>query len=356
MRTTSPPRITPCGSLGSPHEAEAVAQSELLVHVCAGEGIGLLPGGRRPPVLKPGVGHPADHLASHQQHRLDVLERVDPPHRDDLACVRRVGALGGRMDPVGDHADLRRVDPQAALPGGVRLGHRRDDVGGGVRGACQTQRQTGRDVPLARCHRRLADRGQIRLADVDAVLGEQHRCPVKRLVHDRGDRRPTRCRDVQQVAGRCRDRGRARYPVQRLVEPRRLDRVEYRRRRGVIMPLAQHVVERPQELLPAVAGAKLGADDLRKLTTANERLGQVGEIARPRHQSPEQPDRKRRAGPSFEARHAARRRFLRPELDRTQQAGIGRELKALAHPFAAGDDGQDLPLHLLQAADQHLAP
>ena len=108
----------------------------------------------------------------------------------------------------------------------------RDDVGGRVGHARQPAGQARRGE-AAPGRVAVARGGQVGLAHVDAVLGEDHRRAVQRLVHERGDRRPARGGHVQHVGvGRRRRRG-ARDPVERLVERRRLDEVERRRRAGL---------------------------------------------------------------------------------------------------------------------------
>ena len=170
---------------------------------------------------------------------------------------KRLGLLR-LADAVVDHVHLRRVDAHRDGPLRVRLGHGRDHVGGRVGGERESARQPRRDEALSG-RGPAAGRGEVALAHVHAVLGEQDRRPVQRLVHERRHGCPAGTGDVQQIGlGRRGARG-ASHPVKSLVERRGLDRVELGRLRGAVAALVEHLLQRAQEAAPSRAGCETPA-------------------------------------------------------------------------------------------------
>ena len=163
--------------------------------------------------------------------------------------------------------------------------------------------------------------GQIALAHVDAVLGEQHGRAVQRLVDERGDPGPAAhvtCRRSVSGVGRARGAG---HPVKSLIERGRLDRVELgrqdRHRRPV---LAQHLLQRMQEPLPPRRLRKAGRTPLGcagtrparppKLRGRRASRSACAPACPPARRWP-RPGRRRRGGgsigPEVDARRGARR-------------------------------------------------
>ena len=221
----------------------------------AGAAVVLLPPGHRAVVLEARVRDEGQRLGRHPQHGVDVLERVDAPDRDHGPRARGERRLRRWAQPVVEHEDLGRVDAEPHLPVRVGVGHRRDHVGrlvGHAREAAgQARRGEARAGRIA-----VARGGQVGLAHVDAVLGEDHRRAVQRLVDDRGDRRPSGRRHVQDVGVRRRGGRGPRHPVERLVQPRCLDEVERRRRAGLGRALGEDFAQGIEEGGPPAVGAK----------------------------------------------------------------------------------------------------
>ena len=74
---------------------------------------------------------------------------------------------------------IKYLDPacsmiEPALPLGIGLGDRGNDVRSGVDSPRHPEREPRRDMPIARPSRRCANRGQVGLANVYPVLGEQY--------------------------------------------------------------------------------------------------------------------------------------------------------------------------------------
>ncbi len=187
------------------------------------------------------------------------------------------------------------------------------------------------------------------------MLGQHHRRAVQRLVDDRGDRRPARGGHVQDVGLGRRHRGRARDPVERLVELRGLDEVERRRRPGLRDALGEHGLQRGRG-----TRSSRGRERNARRTSAGC-LRQASHASRTSAGSPSQPIRWRAsvAGSSASAvrppQRAAARDVLGPDLDPPDLAGVRRQrVERLA--LAGRDDRQHLPVELLEAADDQVAP
>ena len=211
------------------HEPEAVVEPEA-------RGAGPCTTGRRPPgramtARSRGTSRAGSASRTSTATRSIVCTSFSGSMRPIATTVRvsrrRLG-LVGLADAVVDHAGScpgRRPAPTRPASRWPR-----------TRGATTSARAVGGERETAREARRreaLAGRRtgcargrEVALAHVDAVLGEQDRRAVERLVHERGDRGPARGRDMQQVGLGGRGARGAGDPVKSLVERRGLDRVE----------------------------------------------------------------------------------------------------------------------------------
>ena len=245
--------------------------------------------------------------------------------------------------------------PEAHLPVGVGVGHRRDHVGRLVGHAREAARQPRRGE--ARAGRvAVARGGQVGLAHVDAVLGEDHRRAVQRLVDDRGDRRPAGGGHVQDVGVRRRGGRGARHPVQRLIEPRGLDEVEGRRRAGLGHALGEDLAQRTQERRPAAVRAKDAAYAGGVAPAPGPGRDDRVDVALPADEVAHQDGGQHLADAARGAARApALGQLLGPHLDAPDLAGVLGQLEG-RRPAVGGDDRQHLPVEPGQALDQQVTP
>ena len=245
--------------------------------------------------------------------------------------------------------------PKPDLPERVRVGDRRDDVGPGVGAAGEPACEPGGREPAAG-RAAVADRREVGLAHVDAVLGQHHRRAVQRLVHDGGDRRPAGGRDVQDV-GLGRRLGRAaRHPVERLVELRRLELVERRGRAGLRHALREHLAERGQEAVPGLARPERAPHPARVAPAPHQARREGARVAVPADQAAgEQRGQRMVRAAARQRRATAARQPLGPDLDRPQLARVPRQREAPRLSVGA-DDRQHVPVELVQAVDEQVAP
>ncbi len=151
-----------------------------------------------------------------------------------------------------------------------------------------------------------------------------------------------------------RHRGGAGDPVQRLVERRGLEQVHGGGRAGLLHALVEHIAQVSQEGRPAGLGLERAAHTGRGPAAAHERGDEGIRIAVPAHQLADENGRQTiRAG--LARAPAAPRQLLGPQLDRTDLAGVRRQLEDRG-PAVGGDDRHDLPVELAQPVDEQIAP
>ena len=232
----------------------------------------------------------------------------------------------------------------------------RDDVGARVGAAGQAAGEPRGGEAAAR-RAAVADRGEVGLAHVDAVLGQHHRRAVQRLVHERGDRRPAGGRHVaarpprapgrppcarpSRASGRGARRRAGRAPA--ACRPRR-------RARASTSPSAA------EEARPSRPGRAERAAHARRDGAGTTRTPSISASV-----SPFQPISSR-TSTAGSAGRAGRRDRPAPRGSRSDQTSIGpclarvrRQLEAARLPVR-GDDRQHDPVELGQAVHEQVAP
>ena len=300
-------------------------------------------------------------------HRLQILERVDPADRDQRGTSGREGrrAVGDGVDAVVDHADLRRIGRQRDLPALVELGDGQHLVGGLERGHRGPDREAAEQVAHRARHGRLR-LGDECLADEDSVLGQDEARPLACLGDDAEERGDARGGAVHDVGLERRQRQHGEQAPQDVQD---LDHVSHRRagvRGGVRPPLvgeglpdrlarerlvrvvALEEVGELEEGVEQLVGRRLGAQHLARQARPgrNERRFDLGSVRAPP------------PGPALLARQVEPLVDVRedpPEWDRAHPPHVLRERVRRALERVC-DDGDDVELVVGQPCDQLLAP
>ena len=300
-----------------------------------------------------GVGDQTGHLGGDAQHGLQVLERIDPTHRNhgpvawEGRCVagRDAHAVDDRSDPLGLHAE-------GALPRCVEPRDRCHHVGCSIGAACQTTRETGGEHPLGLGGVGTAP-GQVGLAYVDTVLGEHHGCAVESLVHHRRNSGPASRGDVHHVDGWCGCGGGVRDPPDGAVELGGLASVQIRKRASVGVVLPAEAVELLVPVHPGRSRCERSRAGPGVLPTPDQSSLQLIEVTLPRQQAPEQGGGQ--PGPGGLAAGQVHAGLLLPHQQRWQHRSVAGHVVEGTLGSGGCEQSQDRPVDLRKARDQLVA-